>query len=276
MEKYGTIPVIKKEWRKFIMKNLSEFNINGIMSQLSQRRPIFHNERDFQFELAKEIESIYEVSNVRLEYFFSDNFNEESGRHKKEYIDIVVFDKENRCILLELKYKKCNAKTVDARKETTPEFKYNKECFYLNNSGARNFSCYDVLRDLFRLERLTNNLKTGNSYYNFKDKQIVGYYTILLTNELGYRDIGFIIENNFAAFDLKANADGEVIINNIEYEVKKPEAKNSKGRKDNFKFKQSYKSAWKYFSDNGEKKELQGEGNKTTYFIYLALGKKYI
>ena len=52
------------------MEDLKNINIKKIIELLSQRRPIFHNERDFQFEFALLLKELYN-SDVRLEYFYS-------------------------------------------------------------------------------------------------------------------------------------------------------------------------------------------------------------
>lgn len=52
------------------MEDLKNFNIKKIIELLSQRRPIFHNERDLQLEFALLLKELYN-SDVRLEYFYS-------------------------------------------------------------------------------------------------------------------------------------------------------------------------------------------------------------
>lgn len=46
----------------------STLDIEKCMKSLSEKRPIFHSEADFQFALAWEIQKEYPKANVRLEY----------------------------------------------------------------------------------------------------------------------------------------------------------------------------------------------------------------
>ena len=47
---------------------MTEFNIEKILEKLSLNRPVFHNEADFQFALAWEIQKFHEKYEIRLEY----------------------------------------------------------------------------------------------------------------------------------------------------------------------------------------------------------------
>ena len=118
------------------MEDLKNFNIKKIIELLSQRRPIFHNERDLQLEFALLLKELYN-SDVRLEYFYS--LESANDKHnKRNYIDIVL-QNSNDCILIELKYK------TKTPKETII---HNGELFLLQNYGAQDYGCYSVLSDL--------------------------------------------------------------------------------------------------------------------------------
>jgi len=46
-------------------------DLNVIVSNLSEKRPIFHSEKDFQFALSWKIQEMYENLKIRLERLFS-------------------------------------------------------------------------------------------------------------------------------------------------------------------------------------------------------------
>lgn len=168
------------------MKELKDFNIVEELESLSKRRPIFHNERDFQFEFALLLKEMYNCD-VRLEYFYSTN----DDSKKRCYIDIVL-QNENECILIELKYKTKEQK-ID----------YKGESFMLLNQAAQDFGCYYVLSDLSRIERID---KLGN-------KKVIAYYSVLLTNDSHYEN-GFRNGTLFSNFSLR---DGKTIKGKLEF-----------------------------------------------------------
>lgn len=159
-------------------KSLNEFDISYVLKELSEKRPLFHNERDLQFELALKIKELYNCD-IRLEYYC----NEIDG--KRCYIDIVAIDRGNNiCILFELKYK--TKKFSDT---------LNGEVFNLKQQGARDYGCVYIHSDLQRLENLCLNKKKINGL------NILKAYVVFITNDDGYqKDFG---ENTaFAEFAL--------------------------------------------------------------------------
>lgn len=120
-------------------------NIEKCLLTLSKQRSIFHSEADFQFALAWEIQKLYPSANIRLEY------------HLKEFpnihIDIIVFLNKTS-IPIELKYKTSILKTV-----------INEEPYNLKNHSAQDLGKYDCLKDIQRLELLSNELNTYEEGY---------------------------------------------------------------------------------------------------------------
>ncbi|MFC5648608.1 hypothetical protein ACFPYJ_05600 [Paenibacillus solisilvae] len=110
-------------------------DIRMLISNLSQKRPVFHNEADFQHALAWEIREWYPNSKIRLEM-------KVHGANTKTYLDIWVQHADCK-YAIELKYK-------------TRSFNCNieDEHFSLNNHGAHDIGRYDVLKDLQRLEQM--------------------------------------------------------------------------------------------------------------------------
>ena len=152
-------------------------DIEKCMKSLSDKRPIFHSEKDFQFALAWEIQKEYPKSNIRLEYPVG-----------KMDIDIVVFCGEDNKIMIpiELKYK-----TGELYKDNK---KYNikNEDFLLKEHAAHNISRHNFLKDIERIESISESLEG---------------YTIWLTNSKKYWESPSNIENtckNFTVHD-KAN-----------------------------------------------------------------------
>jgi hypothetical protein len=110
-------------------------DIQTIITSLSQKRPVFHNEADFQHALAWEIREYYPGSKIRLE-------TKVHGANTKVYLDILVHY-EGRKYAIELKYKTRTFNCVVVGEE-----------FSLNNQGAHDIGRYDVLKDLQRLEQM--------------------------------------------------------------------------------------------------------------------------
>lgn len=91
------------------INDIKDININKLLEELAKERPIFHNEQDFQFELARKIsETVSENVKVRLEYFIGEKrarvAREEKQEKNRIYIDIMIMQ-GNRAIAIELKYK---------------------------------------------------------------------------------------------------------------------------------------------------------------------------
>ena len=119
-------------------------DLSYILQILSQKRPIFHSEADFQFALAWEIKQALPDCQIRLE------FPPPSDPSKS--IDILVRYGEF-VYPIELKYK-----------STLLSITSSAESFILKNHGAQDLGCYDFLKDLCRVESLAcslDNFKAG-------------------------------------------------------------------------------------------------------------------
>lgn len=160
-------------------EQLSKFNIDTVLEELSKRRPLFHNERDFQFELAWQIKELYECE-IRLEYYYKTNEN-----NKRCYIDLFTYSKDY-CIAFELKYK---------TKSIKDNIVIRNEYFDLKNQSARDLGSASVCADLCRLQKLiTNKAKIGKRVINKG-------YVVFLTNDENYKK-GFRPGTMFADFGL--------------------------------------------------------------------------
>lgn len=133
----------------------NSLNIQQIMRGLSNIRPVFHSEADFQHALAWQIQNDYPEAQIRLEINL-----DRTG--KREYLDILV-KLDGWIFAIELKYK-------------TRKFEVNcgEESFVLLNHSAQDCGRYDFIKDIARLERFTKNHPNSLGY------------AIMLTNECGY------------------------------------------------------------------------------------------
>ena len=138
---------------------------HAILQSLSQRRPIFHSEADFQHEFAWELRSHHPDCQIRLEVpSTSDGIGT---------TDIVVRHGGAVCGV-ELKY-------LTRRYET----EVLGEAFRLKAHGAQDLRRYDVLKDVWRLERF-NRVYGGPSF------------VVALTNDRSY----------WRSFNRRATIDG--------------------------------------------------------------------
>ena len=158
-------------------------DIVSLMSALSNHRPIFHSEADFQHAFAWQIHKMMPSWKIRLEFNpFPSNrsLSNPKGifRHSKDlsksqgflinpfppnkkriYLDIWI---PNRKIAIELKY--CTRGL---------SLEYDAELFGLTDQGAQDTRRYDFLKDMERLEGLIND----------ENRPISTGVALLLTND---------------------------------------------------------------------------------------------
>lgn len=151
-------------------------DINKILNNLSNKRKIFVSEADFKFALAWEIKSEIPEAKVRLEYCPVDI---DSSMH----IDILVKMGED-IYPIELKYmtKQCDVTVDDER-------------FILKNQGAQDIKRYDFIKDISRVERLSESMD------NFKEG-----YCIAITNDPSYWNTSSNKNTCDAAFRINHNS----------------------------------------------------------------------
>ena len=151
-------------------------DITKILNNLSNKRKIFVSEADFQFALAWEIKSEIPEAEVRLEYCPVDI---DSSMH----IDILV--KIGQDIYpIELKYmtKQCDVAVDDER-------------FILKNQGAQDIKRYDFIKDICRVEKLSEVMD------DFKEG-----YCIAITNDQSYWNVSTNSNTCDAAFRINDNS----------------------------------------------------------------------
>ncbi|MBR9859788.1 hypothetical protein GYB22_03385 [bacterium] len=124
------------------------------MESLSKRRPIFHSEADFQFELAWELKSINPELELRMEKPYDINESE------RWYLDILIMDGQSR-IGIELKYK---TRVIPQAQLSSLG---NLESFRLTNHAATSLGRYDFLKDIERIEYLIENEELDSGFCIF-------------------------------------------------------------------------------------------------------------
>ena len=151
-------------------------DITKIINNLSNKRKIFVSEADFKFALAWEIKSEIPEAKVRLEYCPVDI-------DPSMHIDILVKMGED-IYPIELKYmtKQCDVTVDDER-------------FILKNQGAQDIKRYDFIKDISRVERLSESMD------NFKEG-----YCIAITNDPSYWNTSSNKNTCDAAFRINHNS----------------------------------------------------------------------
>jgi hypothetical protein len=110
-----------------------------VIESLRTKRTVFHSEADLQFALAWHIQRLHPAAEVRLEY--------PSSLDTNKYIDILV-RLDGKAIPIELKYKtKKVSLSVDG------------ESFPLKNHVAHDTGCYDLVKDISRIESMAGTME---------------------------------------------------------------------------------------------------------------------
>lgn len=201
---------------------MSIINIKEIMKNLSTKRPIFHSELDFQISLAWEIKEKYSGKlEIRLERPVPVDVNQ------RIYPDIFIFKNKENLDLFELKYKKARLRTV-----------INREEYNLSNDGAINFSRYDFINDVVRVE-------TFKEIFKDQFEEINGY-AILLTNEPQYWQIpgethDITLDEEFRIHE------GRTLFNRLSWKEGSNSKVGMKGKENPLILKENYYLIWQDF-----------------------------
>ena len=131
---------------KIVTIHIIMLEIEDILKSLSKEKPVFYSEKDFQCLLGWQIKAKYPDMEVRSEV----PIEKDSG--KTEHIDLRVRDVKGK-IGIELKY------ITEEFRTTIGEDKFN-----LKNHSANDQKCYEVLKDIQRLESYVNNGEIDKGY----------------------------------------------------------------------------------------------------------------
>lgn len=184
-------------------------DIPGALSALSQDRPLFHSEADFQHALAWTLQQHHPEAKLRLET------RPERGIH----LDLLV-TVERRRTAVELKY-------MPARLAVTHE----GERFDLPNRGAHDLARYDICKDLWRVETM------------IADGYADSGWVVALTNDASYWRPGTKSDPIDAAFRLH---EGRTVAGNLSWHERT--GGTSKGRERTIPLRAAYPCNWFTYS----------------------------
>lgn len=156
-------------------------NFNQIISNLKQRRSVFHSEDDLKLEMAITIRELYPDFNVRLERPININMHLVSGETlvARAPIDIIILDtKAKLAYPIEIKYKTKRAIIFDA-----------SESFVLANHGANDVGRYSFRKDIFRIENVA-----------IDNYSVQKGFVFILTNDKGYYENDVSSKNSLDSF----------------------------------------------------------------------------
>ncbi len=195
-------------------KKLLKFDIQKILQQLGQERPIFHSEADFQHALAWKIHLMYHDAKIRLEF---NPYTEGQRVHIDTLIQI-----QGMKYAVELKYK---TRKLD--------IDFSDESFHLLNQSAQDIGRYDFLKDVVRLEKFTGKYEHAKGI------------AVFLTNDVGYwQKAGNdnTVDKAFRIFD------GRVITGNLSWDSR-ASVGTKRGRENDLIINGKYTLKWKDYSD---------------------------
>lgn len=187
----------------------------SVLNELSNERPVFHSEADFQHALAWRIHEKYPELNIRLEKITI-------ILNKEVYFDIFAF-KDNKIVAVEVKYKTKNLDTT-----------VNSEKFNLKNQGAQNQGRYDFIKDISRIEKALETYRdsTGFAIFLTNDES----YWKLPTGDVNTADKDFRIHESKTIKDILSWKEGT-------------SKGTMSGRKESIKLKSAYLLNWEDYSN---------------------------
>lgn len=157
----------------------NKFDIIEVIKELKKNNRIFCSEADFQHTLAWTIKQKYEnkIKKIYLEFPFIIK-EEQKKQEEHNHLDILIVFKDNKMIPIELKYKTTYPNANKNKKGELYENSDENIKFIVRNQGAKNYGCYNYIKDISRIE----SFKKDNM---FKDDFEEGY-AIFLTNDKNY------------------------------------------------------------------------------------------
>lgn len=212
-------------------------DIDNVLSELSNERPVFHSEADFQLSLFRKLIRLTHPEDVFLEHMMLKT----SGN-----TDIMVRS-DSEVVGIELKYK-------TKRVELIADGENGTEIFRLKDQIARDFGRYDFWKDVKRLKDI------------FEANKCTSGHVIFLTNDKAYWDKRGQGSNSS---DEKFKIDNERGLVTGQLDWKKINGVYSKSVRDGEKNKPIDLGSYKYFLNEASWKEYSRPGK--TVFKYLLL-----
>ena len=149
------------------------FEIEKVLASLSQRKPIFHSEKDMQASFADEVKRLYPNAKVEREVAYNsvkgyvDENSEQPIHASTTWIDVLV-SLDGATYLVELKYKRKALTVVIGDQQ-----------YDLKQDGAWNDNRYRYLHDVQKLEDYVAN--------EFNGHKIAEAYAVFITNDAEYQ-----------------------------------------------------------------------------------------
>lgn len=194
-------------------------DVTKLMKDLARDRPVFHSEADFQHALAWHIHAMGLDAGVRLEY--------RPDQTERIYLDLWLSSSK---VAVELKY-------------LTRKLEYERggECYALRTQGAQDTRRYDFLKDIQRLEQLSQSKRTDVR---------VGF-AILLTNDPLFwkppRKNRVTFDAEFRLHERRTIARGETM-----GWSKKARPGTTAGRREAIRLNGTYVLRWQDYADVGD------------------------
>lgn len=196
--------------------------LNRVMRTLSQERPVFHSEADFQHALAWQIHKEQPWYFLRLEYPL---FLGEPG-----HLDIWTKG-DTETIAIELKYK--------TRSLFAP---VGGELFRIKEHSAQDCNRYDFIKDLQRLEQLVS-----------AHEDVTGY-AILLTNDASYWSSPLHASTADASFRIH---EGRILTGHLTWGPTASKG-TTKGRENALNIMGSYRLTWQDYYEVKASEHVKG------------------
>ena len=208
-------------------------DLETILKNMAESRPVFQNEMDFQFSFAWQIKMKFPNWNIRFEKNLTDSEDE------KRRIDLWIEGENTYAI--ELKYP-----TQELFHEV------NNEIFKLRNKSAVDYSRYAFLKDIQRMEEVVSN-----------NTDVKGY-AILITNDMSIE----LPQTKDDVADIQFRIHEGKVINNEELDWIRKEGGQSFGDMENpIKLRGTYKFNWKDYSELKNKNNLPVTNGKFRYLF---------
>ena len=199
---------------------MNKIIIDRALNLLSQSRPIFWSEADFQFAFAEALRQFLPHASIRLERPYT--FAQKDICHYDIWIE-----EDGKVYPIELKYKTSLATCT-----------YNNETFQVKEQSAFDEGRYDCVYDIKRIEDLKNVLQ------NFGEG-----YTVILSNSKKYYDVP---NSSVTTMDQDFRIHQGEILSGLRKWIKKPNAKKvingDRGNRKQIILKGSYTIDWNHYS----------------------------
>lgn len=158
-------------------------NLHSLIGAIAARRPVFHSEADFQHAFAWELHLQFPEGHIRLERLVESTLG-------SLHMDVTA-ELDGRLHAFELKYK-----------TRAMAMRIGSELYALQEHVAQPIGRYDFLKDVARLEAITQN------------RQASVAYAIFLTNDSAYWAEPRSVDDTSAAFSLH---DGRVLSGRLDW-----------------------------------------------------------